>query len=193
MTEGPPRNSRDDRVVADEHFYHQTPPGRRGCRVRGDRQLPYGSVLGEGGVDLGGALGERVEQLLEPLGNTVIMTATSRQSAENMGARGIREELSALRAALEDAVAVAGGGSVSTAAARESLVTALASSEAPSSTLRHASTPLLKLGWSAIARMGSTCPEAPWLTTLLGRIPNPAEQGATAATTACTGTDGCSK
>jgi hypothetical protein len=40
---------------------------------------------------------------------------------------------------------------------------------------------LLKLGWSAMARMGASCPETPWLSTLVGRMPNPGERGATAA------------
>jgi hypothetical protein len=40
---------------------------------------------------------------------------------------------------------------------------------------------LLRLGWSVVARLGSTSPEMPWLTTLVGRIPTSAERGATAA------------
>jgi len=152
------------------------------------------------------------------------MTSASGRPHDDTSVRDIEEELSGLRAALEDAVA--GGDAAGTNVARQNLVVALASFGSPEFDLEarfHVSrfeaglveigapgaiaarlvggdiemafahlgsatnsstapdSQLLKLAWSAVLRMGPTCPELPWLTTLVGRIPNLAARGATAA------------
>jgi hypothetical protein len=151
------------------------------------------------------------------------MTAAQRRPHDVAGVRDIEEELSVLRAALEDALARADPAGI--AAARESLVVALVSFGSPEFDLEarfHVSrlemglemsqpgaiaalliggnvptaldnlasavdasaaddSRLLKLAFSAILRVGASCPELPWLTALVGRIPIPAERGAAAA------------
>lgn len=151
------------------------------------------------------------------------MTPAQREPHDAAAVRDIEEELSALRAALEDAIA--GTDAAGTAAARTDLVIALAAFGSPEFDLEArfhisrlegsleisefgaiaallvsgdvrtaldnlasaddasvAGDPrLLKLAFSAILRMGTSCPELPWLTALVGRIPVPAERGAAAA------------
>lgn len=151
------------------------------------------------------------------------MTPAQREPHDTAAVRDIEEELSALRAAFEDAGA--GADAAGTAAARENLAIALASFGSPEFDLEarfhisrlewglEISEPgaiaallvggdvrtaldnlasavdtsaaddprLLKLAFSAVIRVGTSCPELPWLTTLVGRIPVLAERGAAAA------------